>query len=209
MVSGRRAGKSSYLWVCCSKHGWASAPLSANWSHVFDIVLPRLRLSWMSQLRPNQRQSPPFPGFSSSSLFLCLFLWLFLARELITVRHLHKTGADAPNETFIALWKIQAGKFTLIPMMKHRAGIMLGGRLSLRKSLGGVTLSVTASPCCLDTIPEEQQPLNSFRGGNGSIQSDATQTQEMACCDKCGINEGGENCSAITKFAKMLLLERL
>lgn len=46
-------------------------------------------------------------------------------------------------------------------------------------------------------------PASQFtQRGNGSIQSDATRSQEMACCDKCCVSEGGENNRIFTKFAK-------
>lgn len=72
--------------------------------------------------------------------------------------------------------------------MKHLADIcvnpqLLGGRQSLQESLE--TLPICHCISLLPyTIPEVYRPVSQPRGGNGSIQSDATGGQEMTCCDK-------------------------
>lgn len=59
--------------------------------------------------------------------------------------------------------KHELGKFLVIDMMKHLVIITLGGRLSLQKSLGTYPICRCISTLP-DTIPEDQQPSNSFRG---------------------------------------------
>ena len=79
---------------------------------------------------------------------------------------------------------------------------MLGGRLSLQRS-------PEACPVChsvamlAPNIPEEYRLFNLFRREMAaSLQSDATRSQEMVCCDKYSISEGGENYRIFTKFTE-------